>query len=162
AGILLCMFACRMVLLRVNGCLPVTLKADLEKVEKGPAAGIYILADQAKAWNFSYDELKSLIKGNENVLYIGQEQLFYVTFCDRVTVPSVQGTTVFNEMYSRYYETFPEKEPDIIVRDASFDVNPAYYYSNENEYIYNWLRDNYMTYETKNNGFYEVIYIIKK
>ncbi|MBP5529585.1 MAG: hypothetical protein J6X80_05980 [Lachnospiraceae bacterium] len=159
---LLCLLGCRLFLLRVNGCMPVTIKAKLEKIENGPAKGIYVLKNQADAWNSSYDEFKEVIDSGKNVLFIGQEQLFYVTFTDRVTTPSVQGTTAFNEMYGKYYEVFPEKYPEIVVRDASFDVNPAYYYSEENEYIFRWLNDNNETETLLNNGYYEIVSVNKK
>ena len=159
---LLCLFGCRLFLLRVNGCMPVTVLAKLEKVEYGPAKGIYVLKNQADAWNGSYKAFKEVIDPDKNVLYIGQEQLFYVTFADRVTTPSVQGTTVFNEMYGKYYEVFPDKYPEIVVRDASFDVNPAYYYSDENGYIYKWLSDNSETAVLLNNGYYEIVSVNKK
>jgi len=159
---LLCLFGCRLFLLRVNGCMPVTIAAKLEKVEHGPAKGIYVLKDQADAWNGSYEEFKEVIDSGKNVLYIGQEQLFYVTFVDRVTTPSVQGTTAFNEMYGKYYEVFPEKYPEIVVRDASFDVNPAYFYSEENDYIFKWLKDNNETTVLLNNGYYEIVSVNKK
>ena len=159
---LLCLLSCRLFLLRVNGCLPVTVRAKLEKVENGPAKGIYILKDQANAWNSSYEDFKDAIDSGKNVLYIGQEQLFYVTFVDRVATPSVQGTTAFNEMFGKYYEVFPEKYPEIVVRDASFDVNPAYYYSEENEYIFKWLEDNNETSVLLNNGYYEIVSVNKK
>ena len=159
---LLCLLSCRLFLLRVNGCLPVTVRAKLERVENGPAKGIYILKDQANAWNSSYEDFKDAIDSGKNVLYIGQEQLFYVTFVDRVATPSVQGTTAFNEMYGKYYEVFPEKYPEIVVRDASFDVNPAYYYSEENEYIFKWLEDNNETSVLLNNGYYEIVSVNKK
>ena len=161
-SILLCIFACRILLLRVNGCMPVTIKAKTARVEHGAAAGIFVLKDQADAWNLSYEQTKAAVDSGKNVLYIGQEQLFYVTFCDRVTVPSVQGTTVFNEMYERYYEVFPDKYPEIIVKDASFDVNPAYYYSEENEYIFRWINDNFETKTLANTKYYEVISAEKK
>ena len=157
-----CLFGCRLLLLRVNGCMPVTIMAKLEKVEYGPAKGIYVLKNQADAWNGSYKAFKEVIDSGKNVLYIGQEQLFYVTFADRVTTPSVQGTTVFNEMYGKYYEVFPEKYPEIAVRDASFGVNPAYYYSDENEYIFKWLSDNNETESLLNNGYYEIVSVNKK
>lgn len=159
---LLCLLSCRLFLLRVNGCLPVTVRAKLERVENGPAKGIYILKDQANAWNSSYEDFKDAIDSGKNVLYIGQEQLFYVTFVDRVATPSVQGTTAFNEMFGKYYEVFPEKYPEIVVRDASFDVNPAYYYSEENEYIFKWLEDNNETSVLLNNGYYEIVSVNKK
>ncbi|SDJ34972.1 hypothetical protein SAMN04487760_105148 [Lachnospiraceae bacterium G41] len=156
------LFGCRLFLLRVNGCMPVTIKAKLEKVEYGPAKGIFVLKNQADAWNSSYKEFREVIDSGKNVLFIGQEQLFYVTFVDRVTTPSVQGTTAFNEMYGKYYEVFPEKYPEIVVRDASFDVNPAYYYSEENEYIFKWLEDNNETSVLLNNGYYEIVSVNKK
>ena len=142
--------------------MPVTIRAKLEKVENGPAKGIYILKNQADAWNGSYKAFKEVIDSDKNVLYIGQEQLFYVTFVDRVATPSVQGTTAFNEMYGKYYEVFPDKYPEIVVRDASFDVNPAYYYSEENEYIFKWLEDNNETSVLLNNGYYEIVSVNKK
>ena len=160
--LLACIFVCRIVLVRVNGCLPVTMIAQMDKVENGAAAGIYVLKDQAAAWNTSYDVIRSVIDSDENVLYIGQEQLFYVTFVDRVNVPSVQGTTVFNEMYSKYYEVYPAKRPHTVVIDASFEVNPAYYYSDENEFIYKWMTDNNMTNEIANTGYYKILSINDK
>ena len=159
---LFCLFGCRLFLLRVNGCMPVTVRAKLEKVEYGPAKGIYVLKNQADAWNSSYKAFKDVIDSGKNILFIGQEQLFYVTFADRVTTPSVQGTTAFNEMYGKYYEVFPDKYPEIVVRDASFDVNPAYYYSEENEYIFKWLEDNNETVTMLNNGYYEIVSVNKK
>ena len=160
-SMLLCFFACRLVLLRVNGCAPVTMRADLKKVENGPAAGIYILKDQADAWNSSYEVMKETI-GGKNVLYIGQEQLFYVTFCKKVNTPSVQGTTVFNEMYDKYYDVFPDKYPEIIVKDASFGANAAYFNSYENKYIERWISENHETETLVNNGYYEILSLKKK
>ena len=160
-SMLLCFFACRLVLLRVNGCAPVTMRADLKKVENGPAAGIYILKDQADAWNSSFEVMKETI-GGKNVLYIGQEQLFYVTFCKKVNTPSVQGTTVFNEMYDKYYDVFPDKYPEIIVKDASFGANAAYFNSYENKYIERWISENHETETLVNNGYYELLSLKKK
>ena len=161
SSMLLCLFACRLLLIRVNGCAPVTMNAALKKVENGPAAGLFILKDQADAWNSSYEIMKNTV-GNKNVLYIGQEQLFYVTFCEKVNTPSVQGTTVFNEMYTKYYEVFPEKYPEIIVKDASFGANAAYYNSYENQYIENWIDGNHKTETLVNNGYYEILSLNKK
>ena len=161
SAILLCFFACRLILLRVNGCEPVTIRADLQKVENGPAAGIYILKNQADAWNSSYEVMKNIV-GNENVLYIGQEQLFYVTFCEKVCTPSVQGTTVFNEMYDKYYDVFPEKYPRIVVKDASFGANAAYFNSYENKYIERWIEENHDITTLVNNGYYEILSLNKK
>ena len=160
-SLLLCLFACRLVLLRVNGCAPVTMRADLKKVENGPAAGLFILKDQADAWNSSYEIMKETI-GNKNVLYIGQEQLFYVTFCESVNTPSVQGTTVFNEMYDKYYDVFPEKYPKIIVKDASFGANAAYFNPDENKYIERWISENHEVGTIVNNGYYEILSLKKK
>lgn len=159
---LACIFVCRIAFIRVNGCPPVTITAKLDKVENGAAAGIYVLKDQADAWNDSYDVIKSIVDSDENVLYIGQEQLFYVTFSDKVNVPSVQSTTVFNEMYSKYYEVHPAKRPHTVVIDASFTADSVYYYSDENEYIYKWMKDNKMTNKIADTGYYKILSINDK
>lgn len=157
--LLLCFFVCRIVLIRVNGCLPVTVKAPLTRIENGPAAGVYVTAEPGMYWNEAYDELRKEIPEDANVLYIGAEQLFYVTFCKKVNTPSVQGTTVFNEMYAKYYEVFPEKTPDIIVTDETFGTNPAYYYAPENSFITEWMEENLEVTKESTAGVYRISFV---
>ena len=140
--LLLCFFVCKLVLIRVTGCLPVTVKAPMARVQQGPAAGIYVLDELEEEWDENYDIMSNFVKKGTNPLYIGAEQLFYVAFASEVTVPSVQGTTVYNEMYETYYEVFPEKKPELIIIDESYKDTPGYFYYPENEFIFNWIDEN--------------------
>ena len=155
---IICFLICRLVLIRVNGCLPVTIKAPMTMLREGPAAGVFVMKDIGDEWNNDYEVFKNLVPKGKPVLYIGAEQLFYVAFCDRVCTPSVQGTTVFNEMYGEYYKRFPEKKPVCIVIDHSFDKTVGYYYSPENEYIYEWIHQNFETVREEDVGFYHFLY----
>ncbi len=157
-ALLICFFICRILLIRVTGCLPVSIKANLVQIQNGPAAGIFVTEEPGKYWNEAYAELKEAIPEDSNVLYIGAEQLFYVAFCRRVNTPSVQGTTVFNEMYGTYYEIFPEKKPEIIVTDETFGTNPAYFYAPENSYITDWIAKNLNVTKERSVGPYHILY----
>ena len=141
-SLLLCFFVCKLLLIRVTGCLPVTVKAPMVQVRYGPAAGIFVLDELGNTWNEEYDVIRNFVEVKNNALYIGAEQLFYVAFTKKVSTPSVQGTTVFNEMYGKYYEVFPEKKPQIIVIDETYQTMPGYFYYPENEYIFEWIEKN--------------------
>lgn len=138
---------CRLILIRVSGCLPVTVRAPLERMEYGPEKGIYVLADTAEIWNDNYRELENCIDTEDRVLYIGAESLVYVKMEALPATPSTQGTTVYNEMFLRYYEEHPERIPNVIVYDKSFGENPVYSlyygYSLQNPEFFQWLEENY-------------------
>ncbi|MDE5950481.1 MAG: hypothetical protein K2H12_02735, partial [Acetatifactor sp.] len=65
AGVLVC----RLLLIRVSGCQPITIRAALEKMESGAEKGIYVLADTANLWNNNYRELENVIDEEDRVLY---------------------------------------------------------------------------------------------
>ena len=163
-SLLLCLFFCKIPLIRVTGCLPVTVKAPLKFVQSGPAKGIFVPEKPAAYWEESYDVLTQLIPKDANVLYVGREQLFYVSFCKRVCTPSVQGTTVFNEIYADYYEVFPEKKPEIIVYDASFAeeafyANPVNGVDLRDEWIREWMEENFAVEKTIEVGKYTLVFL---
>lgn len=141
------LLVCRLVLIRVSGCLPVTILAPLTRMEIGPEKGVYIPQENAGRWNDNYRELESLVKEEDRVLYIGAESLVYVELETVPATPSTQGTTVYNEMFLRYYEEHPERLPDVIVYDKSFGEDPVYalYYSYSLQYpqFLQWLEQNY-------------------
>lgn len=138
---------CRLVLIRVSGCLPVTVRASLERMESGPEKGIYVLADTAEIWNDNYRELENYIDRGDKVLYIGAENLVYVKLEALPATPSTQGTTVYNEMFLRYYEEHPDRVPNVIVYDKSFGENPvygmSYIFSLQNPELFQWIEENY-------------------
>ena len=138
---------CRLVLIRVSGCLPVTVRASLEKMESGPEKGVYVLADTAEIWNDNYRELENYVDKGDKVLYIGAENLVYVKLEALPATPSTQGTTVYNEMFLRYYEEHPDRVPNVIVYDKSFGENPvygmSYIFSLQNPEFFRWIEENY-------------------
>lgn len=145
--VLATLLVCRLLLIRVTGCLPVTVLAPLEKMGTGPEAGIYVLADTADIWNDNYRELENYVNKEDKLLYIGAENLAYVKTEAHPATPSTQGTTVFNEMYLYYYEEHPERLPDIVVFDKTFGENPAYAlsygFSLESRVFFEWVEENY-------------------
>lgn len=147
-GMLLAGFlVCRLILIRVSGCLPITIRASLEKMENGPEKGIYVLADTAEIWNDNYRELEDYIDREDRVLYIGAEGLIYVKLEALLATPSTQGTVVYNEMFLRYYEEHPDRVPNVIVYDKTFGENPVYSlyygYSLQNPEFFQWIEENY-------------------
>lgn len=147
-GMLLAGFlVCRLILIRVSGCLPVTVCAALERMEYGPEKGIYVLADTAEIWNDNYRELEKYVDREDRVLYIGAENLIYVELEALPATPSTQGTTVYNGMFLRYYEEHPDRIPNVILYDKSFGENPVYSlnygYSLQNPEFFQWLEENY-------------------
>ena len=141
------LLVCRLLLLRVSGCLPVTVLAPLEKMERGAEKGIWVLADTAAIWNNNYQELEKYITAEDQVLYIGAESLIYAEMEAMPATPSTQGTTVYNEMFLYYYEEHPDRIPNVIVYDKTFGENPAYAlsytFSLQNPVLFQWIEENY-------------------
>lgn len=149
-------FVCRLVLLRVTGCLPVTVKAPLEQMAYGPAKGIYVLQEQAWIWNGNIPLLEETIKEGDRLLYVGAENLTYLIGGATVAAPSTNSTAVYNEMYLCYWEENPERLPNVVVLDKTFAENPVYRYSEKNEIILNWIEENYSTAETTDAFFLKI------
>ncbi len=147
ATALAAMLVCRLVLIRVSGCGPVTIRASLTQMERGPEKGVYVLADTAHIWNDNYGELEKYVEIGEKVLYIGAESLTYVCLEADLATPSCLGTAVYNEMFLHYYEEHPEKVPDVVVYDKTFGENPAYAlswgFSVQNPVFFQWIEENY-------------------
>lgn len=141
------LLVCRLVLIRVSGCLPVTVNASLEKMGSGPEKGIWILAETAEVWNRNYLDLEQYIQRDDRVLYIGAESLIYVEMETLAATPSTQGTTVFNEMFLYYYEEHPDRVPNVIVYDKTFGEHPAYALSYtlslQEPALFQWIEQNY-------------------
>lgn len=160
-SLLLVLMFCRLIMLRVTGCAPVTIKADTAKMTKGAEKGIYCPSAYVEVWNYVYDNLKPALEelgydNNSNLLIVTAENLSYLNFDMKIGGPSVQGTTVYNEMYLNYYNEHPERIPDVVVFDASFEANPYYNYSEQNEILKDWVRKNYSLNEEAGTMYYEV------
>ena len=139
AGLLIC----KLILMRVSGCLEVTVMAPLSKIEEGPAAGIYMLEDTATVLKDDYQVFTQLLTKEDNLLYVGSENIVYLWTDAKVATPSTQGTNAYNEMFIRYFEEFPEKMPTVIAVDKELGENPVYYNSPQNHILFDWIDKKY-------------------
>lgn len=140
---LLCMlaglFVCKLVQIRVSGCTETTILAPLTKIANGPAAGIYMLADEATVLEDDYRELTARLTKEDKLLYIGSENIVYLWTDAAVATPSTQGTNAYNQMFIDYYKVHPDKMPNVIVKDKELGQNPAYYNSPQNTILFDWI-----------------------
>lgn len=133
------LLVCKILLIRVTGCLPVTIKAPLEKITAGPAKGIYMLQDQATILNENYELVKENVHEEDRLFYFGCENLTYLYTDAQICTASVQGTSVFNQDFLDYFDLFPEKSPNVIALDKSFEMIEAYRYSPWNYIVKDWI-----------------------
>lgn len=140
---LLCMlaglFVCKLVQIRVSGCTETTVMAPLTKIANGPAAGIYMLSDEATVLEDDYKELTTRLTNEDKLLYIGSENIVYLWTDAAVATPSTQGTNAYNQMFIDYYKVHPDKMPNVIVKDKELGQNPAYYNSPQNTILFDWI-----------------------
>ncbi len=155
-------FVCRLILIRVTGCLPVTVMAPMEKMEYGPEKGIYILDEQAQIWNDNYSILKDVIDKDDRLLYIGAENLIYLAMSCTLSTPSTQGTTVFNEMFLQYYEEHPDKLPTVVVIDKTFETNPVYGLFSDATIVKEWMNDNYPEVKVQETTYMTILFLEEK
>lgn len=152
---------CKLLLIRVSGCLPVTVLAPMERIMHGPAKGIYVLKDTATVLEEDYAILSDLLTEQDKLLYVGCENIVYLWTKAGISTPSTQGTNAFNHMFTEYYEIFPEKMPTMIVVDKELGSNPVYYNSPQNHILFDWIETEY-DYCEKIETNYMTIYIKNK
>lgn len=141
------LFVCRLLLIRVSGCLPVTVFAPLAKMESGAEKGIWVLEQSAEIWNDNYRELEKYAGKEDKVLYIGAENLIYAKLEALPATPSTLSTTTFDEMFLYYYAEHPDRIPNVIVYDKTFGEDPvyaiSYAFSEQSSALYKWITENY-------------------
>jgi len=137
------LFVCKLIQIRVSGCTETTIMAPLTRIQEGPAAGIYMLADEATVLEDDYRELTTILTPEDKLLYIGSENIVYLWTDAQVATPSTQGTNAYNQMFIDYYKEHPEKMPTVIVKDKELGQNPAYYNSPQNYILYDWIEEEF-------------------
>ena len=145
----------RLIAIRVNGCLPVTIRAGLEKMTQGPLSGIYVVDDDAYIYNGLMDILDKY--DSSNLLYIGGETWLYTYRPSNVCSASTQGTSSYNDAFIEYYNIHPEKLPNIIVYDSQLGYNPAYNTTTISDSMKKWLEETY-SYTIKIDENFAVVY----
>ncbi len=133
----------KVILVRVTGCLPVTLRMDMEWVKEGPATGLLVEDEFAWQYNDNIPLIRESVADGDKLLYIGCENIYYMVSEATIATPSVQGTTVFNEMFVCYYEEHPERIPNVVIIDKTFIDNPRYQYKQENQFILDWIAEEF-------------------
>ncbi len=135
------LLVCKLVQIRISGCIEATILAPLQKIEAGPAKGVYMLKDTAVILEDDYRVLTGYLTPEDRLLYIGGENIVYLWTEAEIATPSTQGTNAYHEMFIRYYEEHPEKMPTVIVEDKELGVNPVYYNSPQNHIFFEWMAD---------------------
>lgn len=131
----------RLVAIRVNGCLPVTIKAGMERIEKGPLKNIYVLDDDIKRFDSMMNLLDNYSEPEEKLLYIGGENWIYLYNNYRVSGASTQGTSSYNKAFLDYMDIYYEKCPDVILYDKQVTSNPVYSTSKVSDEFFKWLNE---------------------
>lgn len=133
----------KLLLVRVTGCLPVTVKMEMDWVKEGPVAGLLIDDELAAQYNENISMIEQYVDADDNLLYFGCENIYYLVSGANLAAPSVQGTTVFNEIFLKYYEEHPERTPNVVIIDKEFELNPVYNYSEQNNIMKEWIEDEF-------------------
>lgn len=152
------LLVCKLVLMRVTGCLPVTIHARLQKIQNGPLGGVYLLEEYARAYEADQDLLGQYVSSTDNLFIFGRESLLYVGCDAQVSVASVLSTSVFNQVFLDYLNLHPEKYPTVIAVDKRFALVPEYCYYLENHVVEEWIETEYR-YSQKVESDYMTLYI---
>lgn len=150
---------CKLLLVRVTGCVPVTMRMEMDWVKEGPAAGLLIDDELTAQYNENIPLIAEHIDEDDKLLYFGCENIYYMVSGADLATPSVQGTTVFNEMFTAYYEEHPDREPNVVIIDKGFSTNPYYNYAPQNQYMMDWIEESFESAKVIEN---EYIIILKK
>lgn len=140
---ILSLLVCKLLLVRVTGCIPISIKMYMDPVSKGPAAGLLVKEELAAQYNATVSVIEEYVQDDDNLLYFGCENLNYLITGATLATPSVQGTTVFDEVFLQYYEEHPDRIPNVVIIDKSFFTNIYYRYSYENQIVLDWIYEEF-------------------
>ena len=148
---------CKLLLVRVTGCMPVTVRMNMAWVKEGPAAGLLVQEELARQYNENIPLIEKHVEEKDALLYFGCENIYYMVAGADLATPSVQGTAVFNEMFLKYYEEYPEREPDVVIIDKGFATNPVYNYSEQNQIMLDWIEKEFAGYKREETEYFTII-----
>ena len=142
-ALLISLIICKLVLIRVTGCLPVTIKANLEKIEAGPLKGIYMVERTANTINDNWSFISKYVSETDNLFYFGCENLIYLCTESNISAASVQGTSVFNQNFLDYFKENPNKYPTVVAVDKNFNTDYYMVYNPYNYIIADWIKEDF-------------------
>ncbi len=142
-GLLGSLLVCKLLLIRVTGCLPVTMRAPLQQVDDGALKGVYILESLEEALDGDRKLLEQYLTEEDRLFIFGCESLLYLDTRAEISVASVQGTSVFNQDFLDYLELHPDKYPTAIAVDKRFEQIWEYRYNPWNYIVKDWIEEEY-------------------
>ncbi len=137
------LFMGKLIQMRVTGCIQITVLAPMTQMADGPLKGIYVTEDLASVYEDDAAILGQYLGDGVKLLYMGGESILYLWSGAEVASPSTQGTSAYNQMFTDYYELYPEQIPDVIVVDKEMGDNPVYYVSPSNQIMLDWISEVY-------------------
>lgn len=143
AFVLCSLIVCKLLLIRVTGCLPVTINANFSKIESGALKGIYMVEPAATTINENTRIIKEYVTEKDCFLYVGCENMIYLCTEADISAASVQGTSVFNEIFVEYFEEHQEKYPTVIAVDKNFSTDYYMVYNPYNYIMMDWIEQEY-------------------
>ncbi len=138
-SLLISLFICKLILIRVTGCLPVTINANFEKIEVGPLKGIYMVERTANTMNDNWSVISEYVSEKDNLFYFGCENLIYLCTEANISAASVQGTSVFNQSFLDYFKENPSKYPTVVAVDKNFKTDYYMVYNPYNYIVDEWI-----------------------
>lgn len=151
------LIVCKLLLIRVTGCLPLTLNARMEKIADGPVKGIYVIEETARAYNNDFPFISENINSRDKLFYFGAETITYLYTKAEVCTASVQGTSVFNQTFLDYFFMHPDKFPTVIAVDKEFEKADFYRYHPDSNAVKEWIAT--LRYDKKIETEYMDLYI---
>lgn len=142
-AVLMSLILCKLVLIRVTGCLPVTMNANLSEVEVGPLKGIYLVERTANTVNSNFSTIEKYVTEKDNLLYFGCENMIYLCTNANISAASVQGTSVFNEDFLDYFKEHPGKYPTVVAIDKNFSTDYYMVYNPYNYIMADWIENKF-------------------
>lgn len=148
----------KLILIRITGCIPVTIRAELDLVKVGPAKGIYVKTELAQQFNENHEIIEQSIREGDRLLYFGCENLYYLSAEKTVpATPSVLTTAVFDELFLAYYEEHPERIPNVVIVDKMFPVNGLYRYSAKNQIVLDWIEEEFADAKVVETNYFTIL-----
>lgn len=148
----------KLILMRITGCIPVTIRAELDLVEKGPAKGIYVKTELAQQFNENHEIIELSVQEGDRLLYFGCENLYYLSAEETIpATPSTLTTAVFDELFLVYYEEHPERIPNVVIVDKMFPLNGLYRYSAKNQIVLDWIEEEFVDAQVVETNYFTIL-----
>lgn len=111
---LLSLLFCKGYYVRVTGYPPSNIWMEREKIEEGPAKGIYVYPAERAEMQETYDLVREYTDASDQVLYLGTQALSNLYTDGKMVLPTTISTPAFNEQWITYFEQNPDRMPSVI------------------------------------------------